>query len=252
MKIGKIKTIIREDLIGFLNDSLKINEFDDVSANGLQMQGTATIGTVGFAVDACLPVYSIAKNSGVDFLITHHGLFWGVINSIQRRMYGHVKALIDANLNLYAVHLPLDAHPEVGNNAQIMEKIIQNAPSQSITPFGIGFSTKMQITLSEIVGRLQETNVKFIGDIQRKVGSLAVISGAGGSYVQKAIDQKIECLITGEISYPAYHLAEEENLSIITLGHYESERYGLKALETLVKNRFGIKTVFIDYMPRYY
>lgn len=237
-----------------LSKILDIASFDDISLNGVQIASPdREVKKVAFAVDACYKTISEAAEWGADILVVHHGLFWGRPIAIKGDHYKRVKCALDNNLTLFAAHLPLDAHMLYGNNAQMAISL----GMREYDPFGyfkgkaIGVKGKLPfpMTVEEII-RLLGLDPDFsdiiTDDVEKKIETVGIISGGGGSDVQDAIDQGLDLYITGEILHQNYHTAREAGISVISGGHYRTEVFGVKALERMTKRQFEIETKFIE------
>ena len=241
-------------LVSFLDAALKQSEFPkDESANGLQVEGRKTVHAVGMAVDACASTFQKAAEKKIDFLIVHHGLVWGGIRSIQGVMKQRIKALLDADISLYACHLPLDWHPEYGNNAQLLRALrIKN-----MGEFGeyhgkrIGYWGRLtkELSLNDFSNRIDRTLRTKTSTISfnKKVKNVGVVSGGGWSAIYDAEKLGIDTLLVGEPSHSAYTLAEEMKVNLVFAGHYATETLGVKAIGAMLKKKFGLKTEFIDH-----
>lgn len=238
-----------------LYDILDISSFPgDASLNGVQIASSdKDVGKVAFAVDACLETIVKAAEAGADMLVVHHGLFWGRALAIAGSHYERVKACLDADMSLFACHLPLDAHPLYGNNAQMALALGMDG----YDPFGeykgksIGFKGKLPVgmTLPDIAFRLGftfEGGLKLLPFGKTVVETVGIISGAAGDDVAQAVEEGLDLFITGDVPHEVYHYVEENHINLIGGGHYRSEVFGVKALERLVKGRYGLETVFID------
>ncbi|MBF0443614.1 MAG: Nif3-like dinuclear metal center hexameric protein [Oligoflexales bacterium] len=244
----------RDEIVSYLNQRLNTNAISDSSVNGLQVEGACEIRKIALAADATLQTYKKAVMSGCQMMITHHGLIWHGIRSVTGREYRHIKYLLDNGLNLYASHLPLDMHPELGNNITLGKMLNLS----EIVPFGeyhgnkIGISGKLPspATCSEIAAILKrETGVKnpiCLTFGNERVKSVAVISGGGASGLTEAIKENMDLFITGEGSHQAYHLAQEASINVLFIGHYYSETCGVKMVGEDLKRKFKVETVFID------
>lgn len=232
----------------FLDDYLQVRNFKDVSNNGLQVEGGDEVERIAFAVDASMDSFKAAKAVNADLLVVHHGLIWGGIDYVRGIKARRIGFLLENKLSLYAAHLPLDAHREVGNNALILREV----GAEPLEEFGdykgvkIGFSSIMdeERRVGEIAEKLGAIKVLPFGD--EKVKKIAAVSGRGGFAVSEAIENGVELLITGEPEHEVYHIAKEGNLNVIFLGHYESEKFGVKALSEVVRKNLGLETIFLD------
>lgn len=249
-----MKTISLKKLVSFLDRELKLSEFPkDESVNGLQVEGSAMVGRIGLAVDGCEYVFQKAAERKIDFLIVHHGLIWGGLRSVSGVMKNRIKTLLDGDISLYACHLPLDWHPEYGNNAQLL-KILA---IKKIGDFGeyhgktIGYWGRLRKdhSLKELVHRVDAalgTKSKAIS-FNRKVRNIGVVSGGGWSAIYDAEKLGIDTLLVGEPSHSAYTLAEEMKVNLVFAGHYATETPGVRAVGELLKRKFGIAVEFIDH-----
>lgn len=248
MKLGK--------LAKELEILLNIEDFreNDVSLNGLQVGDTeAEVKKVAFAVDACLESFEEAAKLKADLLFVHHGLFWGRPKAIVGTHYGRVKALLDNNVALFACHLPLDGHMKLGNNAQMAQKL----ELEDISMFsfykgvhvGVKGRFKKAMTADEIIKKLGvRTNATdyIVGGGAKKFDTAAIVSGAGASDIYEAMDEGLDVLITGESDYTTVNDCREAGMSMLCLGHYETETFGVKAVMQHVKESMGLETAFID------
>ena len=244
----------RNDIVSYLNDYLSIKAISDKSMNGLQVEGAEEVFKVALATDAALATYEKAAAAGAQMLLVHHGFIWGGLRYITGRNYDHLKYLISNNLNLYAAHLPLDMHPEVGNNALLATMI----GLKRIRPFGeymgtaVGFGGRLPepMTVKQLEALYEkelDTTADTIAFGPDKIETVAIVSGGGASTLGEAIDSGYDCLITGEGSHDKYHQAKEGNIHLMYLGHYKTETGGVKAMGEKLKERFPlIETVFID------
>jgi len=239
----------------YLNKYLEIATFSDASANGLQVENSGKVEKIGLAVDASLEVIEKAAAEKCSLLIVHHGLFWGKQNLLTDNHYKRVKALISGDIALYAAHLPLDAHPKTGNNAQIAKKI----GLHNIEPFAlyngknIGMMGKFKKNkpLKEAIANFEKqigvcNNILKFGS--EEISSVGVVSGSATDIdlFKEVKNLGIDILISGEPKYEAYYLAQEIGLNIFYGGHYMTETFGVKALGKVLQKKMGINTVFFD------
>ena len=244
----------RDEIVNFLDEYLNILAFPDKSRNGLQVEGKEEVEKIAFAVDACMDTFIKARTFGADMLIVHHGLIWGGIEYVRGLVQKRLKFLLENELNLYAAHLPLDLHPEVGNNAQLL-KLLELEPRE---PFGsynglnIGYISEfdepkpLPLVAQILVEKLKTDYVKAYEFGVEEIRRVGVVSGRGGFAIPEAIEKGVNLFITGEFLHDDYHTAKEGRLSVIAAGHYASETLGVKALMPVLREKFGVKTVFID------
>lgn len=249
-----MKTIPLKKLESFLNKELRLSEFPkDESANGLQVEGGGTVNKIGLAVDACDYAFQAAAEKNIDFLIVHHGLIWGGIRSISGVMKKRIQALLDADISLYACHLPLDWHPDYGNNAQLLKVLAIKRMGEFGEYHGkrIGYwgSLQKELSLTDFMGRVDRTlNTKSTAlSFGKKVQKVGIVSGGGWSAIYDAEKTGIDTLLVGEPSHSAYTLAEEMKLNVVFAGHYATETVGVKAVGDMLRKKFGLKTEFIDH-----
>lgn len=226
----------------------------DMSLNGLQVgDADSEIRKVAFAVDASLATIEEAVKQGADVLFVHHGLFWGRPIAITGRHYARVKTLLDNNMALFACHLPLDAHAEYGNNAQMALKLgLQDVESFAFfrgVSVGCKGSFSEPLDADQIIARLgvrtNDTNYA-INCKDRKFRNVGIVSGEGAGDVFQAMDDNLDLLITGESRYTVVNDCLESGIGMLCLGHYETETFGVKAIKELVEKEYGLSTCFVD------
>jgi len=249
-----MKPLSLKRLVSFLNHELKLSEFrEDESANGLQVEGTGSVRKVGVAVDACDYVFNAAAEKKMDLLIVHHGLIWGGIRSIHGVMKKRIKTLLDADISLYACHLPLDWHPEYGNNSRLLKVLSIRRMGEFGEYHGkrIGYWGRLakDLSLREFTRHVEktlDTKATAIG-FRSRVKNIGVVSGGGWSAIYDAEKLGIDTLLVGEASHSAYTLAEEMRVNLIFAGHYATETLGVRAVGELLHRKFGLETEFVDH-----
>jgi dinuclear metal center YbgI/SA1388 family protein len=244
----------RDDLVAYLDNFLQTKDIDDKSNNGLQVEGDPHVSRVALAVDAGLAAFAGAQAAGAEMLIVHHGLFWGepiMVTSIHRRRLGQ---LFDAGLSLYASHLPLDFHPELGNNATLARWL----ELEEVAPFGdykgqpAGVEGRLPgpIPLDRFSGLVQETLGEHPTGVWAfgpdEVQQVGIVSGGAGFLVGEAARAGVDVYLTGEVSHGVFHEAQELGLNVIYGGHYATETAGLKALGEHLTSSLGLETAFLD------
>jgi dinuclear metal center YbgI/SA1388 family protein len=239
--------IRRDELVKWLDGYLRTDTFRDKSLNGLQIEGREDVSRVVVAVDSSLRTIEEAADSGADMLITHHGLFWGEPLSLTGAHRRRVKAALDAGLNLYVSHLPLDAHPEVGNNAVLAQAL----SLQNVAPFGgIGLSGELPIpmTLQDLADRLQKLTGEIClvhGGGPGEVRRVGLCSGSAAGLIVAAAQAGLDTYITGEPEHKHFHDPFENGVNAVYAGHYETETFGVRALATKLEDTFGLPWQFI-------
>ncbi|MDR0526004.1 MAG: Nif3-like dinuclear metal center hexameric protein [Spirochaetaceae bacterium] len=223
----------------------------DSSLNGLQVDNDGgDIAKVAFGVDASLETFKRAAQAGAGMLFVHHGLFWGSPLAVTGPHRLRLKALLDCNLALYAVHLPLDQHPRWGNNAVLAELLDLVA----IEPFGVYQGRKIgykgtlgrPLRIDEAADRLggKPLGVYPFGVRENRTG--AVISGGGANEVRQAIQEGLDLYVTGEMSHQVYHDCLEAGINMIAAGHYVTEIGGVRKIMEQCANQLGLDVEFID------
>jgi len=222
------------------------------AANGLQVENDGAVTRIAAAVDASLATVRLAAATGADLLLVHHGLFWGPAHPWTGKRYELLRFLIGHNLAVYSSHLPLDAHPRLGNNAQLCAAL----GLRNLRPFffdhGLffGFQAKAKISRSLLATRLQSaTGSKPLvipggPEICRRIG---VVSGGAGGDLQKAAAEGVDTFVTGEGPHWTYALAEELGVNVLYGGHYATETFGVKALAAHLAARFKVPWTFVDH-----
>ena len=240
----------------FFRSILDIEGFEglDSSLNGLVADNDGgEFNKIAFAVDACLESFERAAASGAGMLFVHHGLFWGRPLRISGGHRERLKCLLDHNLALYAVHLPLDQHPSLGNNAALAELlgIDQSEPFGLYHGKKIGYKGKLKepLTIEDAVKRIAFKDRPPLGVFpfgKRENLSCAVIAGSGGREICQAIDEGMDLYVTGELSHAVYHEALESGLNLIAGGHYSTEVWGLRRIMELCASQLNVEVEFID------
>lgn len=228
---------------------IEIRDFEGAE-NGLQLENNGRVSKIGAAVDAgCVP-FAAAIAEGVDFLIVHHGIFWTAPIPLTGRHYTKVKTAMDGNLAVYGAHLPLDAHPEIGNNA-LLAKALKLQPEKWFLEYEgtpIALLARGIDERSELHRRLQSL---FPGGVTAmefgasRLGSVALLTGSGRSALSALRANGTDTLITGELRQEHFNLAQEEGLNLYCCGHYATEVFGVKALANEVSAAFDLPWTWI-------
>ncbi|MBU6381785.1 MAG: Nif3-like dinuclear metal center hexameric protein [Betaproteobacteria bacterium] len=241
----------RDRLADYLNDWLEISRFKDYSPNGLQVEGKAHIQRVAVAVTATRDVIDQAANWGADALIVHHGWFWrGEDSRVLGYRHRRLRALLMADINLFAFHLPLDVHKEVGNNICFGREMAWPEPEllgeqQLIARADLPHAVKVEAMQQHITLRL-ERQVLVVGATQRPICRLAWCTGAAQDMILEAASLGADAFVSGEISERTTYLARELGVSYFAAGHYATERYGVQALAEHLEARFQLQCCFIE------
>jgi dinuclear metal center YbgI/SA1388 family protein len=244
----------RDELIGFLDELLEPSEFDDYGPNGLQVPGSAQVTSVATGVSAHAELFRRATEAGAELVLCHHGIFWeGAPRTITPQMKARLRTLFDADLSLAAYHLPLDAHPEVGNNALIC-RALGLEPAERFAEHGgrsIGFVGRSEegIAFEDLRERCARAfgQPPFVWESgPALVRSVGVISGGAAGDLPAAIALGLDAFLTGEPGEPAMADAAEAGIHFIAGGHYATETFGVRRLGELLAERFGIRHDFIS------
>jgi dinuclear metal center YbgI/SA1388 family protein len=237
----------------YLDGYLRVGQVPDYrnAWNGLQVDRRGPVSRVAFAVDAAQATIDAAISRGADLLIVHHGLFWDGSPMVTGRHYRRLEALLKGNLGVYSSHLPLDAHPEVGNSRVLAKKLGIEIDGSFAAHEGvdIGVTGSLEIRREALAARLDEllqTRVTMVPGGPERVRRVGVITGGGASYLGAARDAGLDALVTGEGSHHHYFDAMEGGVNLFLGGHYATETWGLKELAGHLQDRFGLETEFID------
>jgi dinuclear metal center YbgI/SA1388 family protein len=243
------------EILDELERLLEPGRFEDYCPNGLQVPGAASVTTVVTGVSAHAELFELAAAEGADLLVVHHGLFWGSSSgAIDRTLKHRLQILFDANIGLAAYHLPLDAHPEVGNNALLARAL----GATDLEPFAmhhgqpIGFVASLPGTglpAAELFARVREITAReplVFDSGPAQVRRLAIVSGAGADYLADAAAAGADALLTGEPAERVMAQARESGLHFIAAGHYATEIHGIRRVGEHLAERFGVRHVFLD------
>jgi dinuclear metal center YbgI/SA1388 family protein len=220
--------------------------------NGLQVENNGIVTKIAAAVDGSLATIKKAVELKADLLIVHHGLFWGASHPWTGKRYTTIRLLIENNLAVYSSHLPLDAHPQFGNNAQLAKAL----GLRQLKPFfvekgqAIGFQSRAQIPRLELEKRLANVlrlEPKVIPGGPEVCRNIGIVTGGAGDELRKAHEEGVDTFITGEGRHWTYALAEELGVNVFYGGHYATETFGVKALAALLSEKFNLPWEFIDY-----
>lgn len=247
------KTVDRDELEKYLARTLDINRFRDFCPNGLQVEGRNDIKTLVSGVTANIALIEAAADLNADAILVHHGYFWkGEDARIVGPKHRRLKLLLAANINLFAYHLPLDMHPDMGNNAQLAERIglVMDSRFGADDLGWLGHACDHAIKTVGDLARVIEARLGrlplVIGDMSQPLGKIAWCTGAAQSLLADAVSARAGTYLSGEISEPTVHLARETGVAYIACGHHATERYGVQALGAHIASQFGIQHHFVD------
>ncbi len=242
------------DIASYADDYLNVNEFSDYCPNGLQVEGQPHIQKLASAVSANLSVVERAIEWGAQCILVHHGYFWknerAVIVGMKKRRLG---ALLNADVSLLGYHLPLDAHPVVGNNAQLAQRLgidaLKPLQKDKKTPIGNVGMLVSPVKIAEFVTlceRALDRQAIHIDGGPEIVQKIALCTGGAQHMIEHAVECQADVYLTGEISEQTVHIARESGLHFIAAGHHATERYGAQALATHLADKFALEHRFFD------
>jgi dinuclear metal center YbgI/SA1388 family protein len=244
-----------DELVSYLDDYLRIREeiADAAEAlNGLQVANAGEVTRLAVAVDLCEATVRMAVESKTDCLIVHHGLFWGGLRPLVGPAYRRLAGLIQANIALYSAHLPLDRHPDVGNNAMLARQLgvklrgeFGEYHGSPIGVWGERVGSREELSHALITALGVTPRLLPFGPAQtRRVG---IVTGAGGSLIPQAAAAGLDTYITGEGQHWTFFDAEELGVNVFYAGHYATETVGVKALAEHIAEQFHLPWVFLDH-----
>ena len=243
-----------EPILYFLDRTLDVPGFPDYpqALNGLQVEGSGTVQRVAGAVDASEQVIHEAVRKGAGLLVVHHGLFWDGLGPLTGPRFRKVAALIQGGVALYSAHLPLDAHPELGNCALLTRRLglIPDGPFGSFKEVQVGCVATASLGRGELLERLREAvegEARLIPGGPEEVSRIGVLTGSGASALTEAAEMGLDTLVTGEVPHHVYHQAMELGLNVLLGGHYATETFGVKAVAELLGREFSLEWEFLHF-----
>ncbi len=241
-------------IVAYTNKFLRVDQTGDSdrALNGLQVENSGQVRRIAAAVDGSTRVLLQAAANQADLLIVHHGLFWGGLRPVTGVLHRQLRIAFEHDMAIYSVHLPLDAHPRIGNNARLAASI----GLTSLKPFleyeghCIGLSAPGSGTCQQLVGKLEKSlggPVKAFLFGPKNPRRVAIVTGGAGSEIQRVAEAGIDTFITGEAPHWAAIAAAELEMNLLLGGHYQTETYGVKALVAHLSARFSLPWEFIDF-----
>lgn len=248
------QSIELQEIVAALDDALRPAEIPDapVALNGLQVENDGRVHKVALAVDGSQKTLEDAVAAGADMLLLHHGLYWGGLRPLTGWWKRKVETCLGNNLAVYAAHLPLDVHPQLGNNARIAAELGLQAVEPALDYKGIrlGMSGMFPGSVAELRDRYaaitRSAVTGVVHDAAAPAGRVLVCSGSGGPEIYNAAALGYTTYLTGEQNHWVYNAAQDMGVNILFAGHYATETFGVRALGELIRRRFGLPTVFID------
>ncbi len=241
----------REELVQYLDELLEAGRFKDYCPNGLQVEGAGEVRSIVAGVTASQALIDAAIARSADTLLVHHGWFWrGEDGRVTGFRKARMRSLMLHDISLIAYHLPLDAHPELGNNAQLASRLGWAIDGR----FGeqeLGFFGRLPqaVSLSELSRAIAAKLGRqpfVVGDGERQISRIAWCSGGAQGYFEQAVALGVDAYLSGEISEQTVHLARESGAAFIAAGHHATERFGVQALAENLRTHFGISCEFVD------
>ncbi|WP_024602977.1 Nif3-like dinuclear metal center hexameric protein [Pseudoalteromonas sp. TB41] len=243
----------RREFNQLLNTLLKPETINDFCPNGLQVEGKDEIRTIVTGVTASQALIDAAIENNADAILVHHGYFWkGESQPITGMKKRRVAALLAKDINLFAYHLPLDIHPEMGNNAQLAQLLdieIEAGLEPTNNSVAMKGRLKTPLTGSEFAKKISQVLKREpLTSLVRtdKIETIALCTGGGQGYIDLAAEQGIDAYLTGEASEQTIHSSREQNIDFFAAGHHATERYGIKALGEYLADKHGFDVTFID------
>lgn len=243
-----------KSIVGYCDKILRTKELKDWdgAVNGLQMENRGNVTKIAATVDASLATIKMAIDAKADLLIVHHGLFWSATHPWTGKRYEMIRLLVENDLAVYSSHLPLDAHPQLGNNAQLAAAI----GLKNLKPFFftkeqfIGLQTKTKIARSELARRLENVLGKaptVLPGGKETCERIGIVTGGAGAELKIAAGEGVGTFITGEGPHWSYALAEDLGVNVFYGGHYATETFGVKALAAHLSKKFKLPWTFLDH-----
>ncbi|MDB6174440.1 MAG: ybgI [Chthoniobacteraceae bacterium] len=246
-------TKLRE-IIDYTDGYLRTAEITDWTNawNGLQVENSGAVSRIGAAVDACEAVISQAAQSGVTLLVVHHGLFWSGVQPLTGAVFRKIKTALGHDMAIYSAHLPLDLHPDIGNNALLARALGFGDGEPFFITKGRPIGLKVRAVLSRdvLAARLKEVlggAVHLAPGGPEQTACIGIVTGGAGGEVGQAAAEGVDTFITGEGPHHSFTAAEELGVNLFYGGHYATETFGVKALAAHLGERFALPWEFIDH-----
>lgn len=242
------------EVVTYLDEQLQTRAIPDYpgALNGLQLANSGKIQRVVAAVDASLAVIEAAAEGGPGLLVVHHGMFWQGVQPVTGAFYRKLKLAMEADLAIYSSHLPLDVHPEWGNNILLAKAVGVQNPKSFLDSKGlnIGISGSWDGSRGQLIASLENAvggKVHVCPGGPDALSTVGIITGGAGSEVAKVAAAGVDTLITGEGPHWSFTLAQELGVNVLYGGHYATEVFGVKAVVSVIEKRFGLPSTFLDH-----
>ncbi|HEV2771391.1 MAG TPA: Nif3-like dinuclear metal center hexameric protein [Thermoleophilaceae bacterium] len=246
----------RDEIVAFLDELLDARGWPDHGPNGLQVPGAPEVDLVISAVSAHAELFAAAADAGAQMVLCHHGILWEKGPAVVTEAHkARLRALFDADLSLVAYHLPLDAHPEVGNNALIcralgLDRCEAFGEHRGRSIGWVGRAGREGVPAAALVERTTavfEREPLVFAEGPASVRSVGIVSGGGAGSLAEAVERELDALVTGEPSEPAMADAREAGIHFVAAGHYATETLGVRRLGELIAERFGVEHRFVEF-----
>lgn len=241
------------EVVAYLDDYLDVDSVPDYAGalNGLQVEGPGPVRRVVAAVDASEAAVREAAAWRAELLLVHHGIFWDGVRPLTGRRFRKVEALIKGGVALYSVHLPLDAHPEVGNCALLARALglAELAPFGEYKGTAVGWMGRVGASVATLAAKMEavlDGPVRVLPGGPERIARVAVVTGAGASMLDEAAAKGLDALVTGEAQHHHAIEAAELGVTVFLGGHYATETWGVKAVAAKLQERFGVETMFAE------
>ncbi len=244
-------TVARDSIVEFCREYLRVKDFEDHCVNGLQVEGSESIGKIVTGVSLSVKLIEAAVRKNAQMIMVHHGLFEGQVKKPPRLtgyLKNRLKLLLAYDLNLCGFHLPLDAHPEIGNNISLCRLlgVVRNRK-----PYDIGFMGELKKEMAfkdfvSLVNRKLGGKAYALNSGLRTVRKIGIVSGGASSWFPGAVEAGVEVFLCGEIQEPVIRMAEELKVNFINAGHYNTEKLGIRNLGKLLARKFKVEVEFVD------
>jgi len=241
------------EIVSYCDAYLRIGEIEDYAnaLNGLQLENSGAVGKIATAVDVSTRALQEAARLGANLLVVHHGMFWPGLRPVTKGLHRQLKIALEKDVAIYSAHLPLDLHPEIGNNMLLMRALGFEESEPFFEEKGslLGRRTSVEIQLRELEARLEKSiggAVKAISAGPKTTRHLGIITGGAGSEIERVAADGIDTFITGEAPHWAAVAAEELGINLLLGGHYATETFGVKALAEHLARKFHLGWEFID------
>lgn len=244
----------RDDMLAALSELLQPERFRDYCPNGLQVEGREQIRTLVTGVTACQALLDAAIIEDADAILVHHGYFWrNEAPQITGMRKQRLQTLLRHDISLFAYHLPLDAHPVLGNNARLGDllglRVLGCLDADDADSVGLFGNLPEPVPVHEFLQQIEEVlgrRALHIGEPQDLIESVAWCTGAAQGYIDKAQALGVDLYLSGEISEPTTHFARETGIHYVAAGHHATERYGVQAVGDWLAEHFGVRHIFVD------